>query len=62
MQRLDAMQIKQEPSFKPVVITLATREEAEDFWGILLAKEPALGSGPKALAIKLSNWFTEHYR
>ena len=56
------MQIKQEQSFKPVVITLNTREEAEDFWGILLAKEPELAKGPKALAIKLSNWFTESYR
>jgi len=56
------MQIKQEPSFKPVIITLNTREEAEDFWAMLLDKESTLKGGPKSLAIKLSNWFTEHYR
>ena len=56
------MRITQEPSFKPIVFTLDTREEAEAFWGIVLDMEKNLAGAEKALAIKISNWFTEKYR
>lgn len=56
------MRVNQEPSFKPIVITLDTREEAEAFWGIVLDREKSLAGPEKALAIKISNWFTEKYR
>ena len=54
------MRIQQEESFKPVVITLTTREEADAFWGIVCDQGEA--EDARTLTIKLSNWFTTNYR
>lgn len=52
------MRVNQEESFKPITITLDTREEADAFFGIVAGQSD---DAAKRLAIKLSDWFTNNY-
>lgn len=54
------MYIAQAESFKPVVITLTTREEADAFWGIVCDQTET--ERVRNLKIKISDWFTTNYR
>lgn len=54
------MKITQEESFKPVVITLTTREEADAFWGIVCDQEES--EDVRKLKTRISDWFTNNYR
>ena len=55
------MKINQEKTFKPVVITLETRAEAEAFWDIVLHYGNSPDKAKKAakdLAMTISDWFS----
>ena len=53
------MRVNQEESFKPVTITLDTREEADAFFGIVAGQSD---DASEKLATKLSDWFSNNYR
>ena len=47
--------------FKPIRITLDTREEADAFWGLIEGQKDEDGT-MKKLSVRLSNWFTNNYK
>lgn len=57
------MKIVQEPTYRPIVIKLETREEAQAFWELVDENHTRLRKGSLArdLAIKISNWFTNNF-
>lgn len=52
------MRIEQQPEFQPITITLETREEAKQFWDLLLHCSTKRQGPLKALATRLSDWFS----
>ena len=50
------MKVEQDADFKPIVITLETREEALIFWDIMLGNKDA---NTKDFMTRMSNWFSE---
>ena len=59
------MKIKQDPHFEPITIRLETRDEAETFWGMVLAGEKGAqqesSSRVRKMSIELSDWFTNFF-
>ena len=54
------MIIKQdETEFRPITITLDTREEAEAFW-MIIRRSPVDSDEEAGIAFKISNWFSNH--
>lgn len=47
--------------FRPIRITLDTREEADAFWGLIEGQKDEDGT-IKKLSVRLSNWFTINYK
>ena len=51
------------PPFKPVTLTLDTREEADALWDVVNAIETTTAEEPvRDLCIKISNWFSHNYK
>lgn len=55
------MKIEHRHDFKPIVITLETKEEAAIFWDLIAICSTSRGYTSKIrdFAISIENWFTE---